>query len=299
MKKITITYLIICICLSFCACSNSQETSGSTITPTARINGEKTKEKQQDNKDNSKEPETSIQPETSEQPETSDEPEDIDEPETLNQFEALEADNNNTIKLDSNISALLTKKTKSYIIETKHFTRKKQKGKLEVEYPQLAGKGKDFKKVNTLIYELVDKNVLKEDESNTTVESYFEYEIKQSSDDIISILFSGYNNDTSAAHPNNIVFTFNYDLKSNKLIELKQVTNIDVDFLKKSKGILAKQVEKELYEGILLTNGDLSVLIDSLKGETGVFYFEKDKIYVGFTLNAAGNYTAYVPFYYH
>ena len=282
MKKTAITFLLVCICFAICACKKPEKTQDSVAAPTANV----------DTAVASKDPVTSKEPVVSKMTETPIRPVDG------NEFEALEVVDDNTLVLDSTISKILTNNTLSYKIESKPLSRENQKGELGVAYPQLIGADKNLQEVNKLIYKLVDKNVSKEDEMNPIIDSQFEYEIKKSSDELISIVFSGYNNARSAAHPENRVFTFNYDLKSNKLIELNQITTIDMDFLKKSKAALAKQVEEELFKGILETNGDLDTLMDELKGDTAAFYFEGNKIYIGFTLNAAGFYTTYVSFLY-
>lgn len=291
MNKI-FAMLLLSICVCFCACENSEETKASIISPTASAS----------TKPANTEPVNTEQPDTEEDVTTSEEPidtGDLGSSEDLNDFQLLESDNDNTITIDNTLALKLAEKEQSYTIENKHFTRKNQKGELEVEYPQFLGKEKSLKTVNALIYELVDNNVSREDEICPIIDCEISYEVKKASDSIISIVFDCMNSAPTAIHPENKVFTFNYDLKEDKLITLNELTTVETDFLKKCKGTLKKQVEKELYDGILKTNGDLNTLLSNLKGENAVFYFDEDHICVGFTLNAAGNYTDYARFLYN
>lgn len=279
MKRTVVIILFLCMCINLCACKDTKETNEPTVTPSTSINTEATYE-----------PEDSKAPEN----ESSNDSEYFARFD-LTEFGQLSVEYNNFIAIDSDLSSHLSVKTRSYEIERRQFERTKQKGKLEVEYPEFLGNDKKLQEVNEMIHTLVDKNILVE-ESDEIIDCYLEYEIKKATDDFISIVFTGNNNLRSAARTSDCEFTFNYDLKANKLIELDQITTIDIGFLEKSKGALATQVGLELYKAIIATNGDVNALLDGLKDENVLFYFEEDRMYVGFSINAVGFHTTFVWF---
>lgn len=280
MKIITITYLFVFMCLSFCACNSAKETHEASSNPTSNTHTENTKE-------NNTKDQNSVQPEVSK------------EPEDLNEFELLEPNYDLTLKLDSIFRVRLDQHRISYKIEETEYTLKNHKGVLLVKYPQLIGTGKNLKKVNALIYEMVDRHVLKEEEINKGVDCEINYEIKKASDDIISIFFYGDYRFRPSGSSKNILFTFNYDLKGDKMIELNQVINIDTEFLKKFKGALVKGELKEVYDRMVKANSKLFTMISNLKAEDALFFFEENQIYISYMFNDAIYYGSTVAFYYY
>lgn len=222
-------------------------------------------------------------------------------PESLddkNQFQLLEIDYDNNIALNKNIATLLTDKELPYKIDTKEFARKNHKGELNVEYPIFTNGDKDMKQMNDLIYSLVSKHVSKEDDINKVIDITINYEIKKSSDNIVSILFTGMANSKTAAHPLNICFTFNYDLTADKIIDMTDIVEIDCNFLKKCKGAMEKQFDNEIYDAILSENGNINKVISELKGVNSKFYFQDSKFYVGFSVPIGSKFTDFVSFCY-
>lgn len=288
MKKTIITLLILCIGLNLCACKDTKETKESAAIPGASASAETVMETEDAYV-------PSLEPESTNRANATSEPDNLSSTFSPNEFEMLNVDFNNFIAIDKELSAHLAVKTRSYEIEKKQYQPKNHRGKLEVEYPKFIGDYKKFSKVNEMILRLVDSYVYVE-ENDDFVDCYIEYEIQKASDEFISIAFTGYNYFRSAMHTSKCEFTFNYDLKDKKLIELNQITNLDISFLEKSKGALASQAGLEMYKAIIATNGDVMELLNRLKDEQALFYFEEDKIYVGFTVNDLGFNTTYVYF---
>ena len=212
-----------------------------------------------------------------------------------NDFKSIDTDNNNTIQLKKYIYNLASDKSKSYTIVEKNLTLKDYKGKLNVKYPVFEGKNTNIKQLNDAIFKIVNSNVLKEDEY-TTIDTSINYTVQNASDSYVSILFTCFSNSATAAHPLNIWFTINYDLKENRILLLKDITEVNKELLQKSKGAMNNQLDKETYEAILSTNYNIDELLKLLKSDSANFYYKNDCLYIGFTVSGAGNYTYFASF---
>lgn len=119
--------------------------------------------------------------------------------------------------------------TEEYKFETKNETS----GKIDIDYPQLVNlSDKDTQNsINVIIKEnaMKDKDYLISEAGEITYE--LNYEVMYRSFGLISIRYIGYSYVDGAAHPNNFLYTTNIDVKNQKVVELKDLININEGFV--------------------------------------------------------------------
>lgn len=280
MKRKIIIALLLVVCLGICGCGSVDKKSVSEVTATP-VKTEEPKVENEEVDDTTEEPEVENEEE-----------DDTTEEETPNKFKALKIDSTNKIAVSDYIIKKLGDTKKSFTIKKVMYKNKKHYGKLDMPYPQLQG-NKDYSKLNKEIYKAITMNV-EQDEKKSKTDVEMTYEVKTASDSFVSIMFSGMGNNRNAAHPYHFWGTINYDLKENKPIRLTDVTTVDENLLKISKGLMKKQFEKDIYEGIIETNGNTEELISSFKTKDALFYFKNKKLCVGYTIQAVGFFTDFV-----
>lgn len=107
-----------------------------------------------------------------------------------------------------------------------------EKGKnydIHIHYPKFLGKSTDG--VNRCIMEAVYKNTNwlsqmneQKDGKNKNMRSIsLEYTVKKSTERFVSVRFDGLNNMEGTAHPLNVAFCINYDIRKNKKLPLSEV----------------------------------------------------------------------------
>ncbi|WP_379157924.1 PdaC/SigV domain-containing protein [Paenibacillus sp. sgz5001063] len=117
------------------------------------------------------------------------------------------------------------------------FTDSKSTDKLnyKIKYPQLFGMS-DVDKQNELNNTLKDEalKVLKYyEEPSGFVDINIDYKIVLETRNILSIQYSGVGDVSNAAHPNNLFYTTNINIKSGERLRLKDIVNIDEDLASK------------------------------------------------------------------
>jgi hypothetical protein len=85
-------------------------------------------------------------------------------------------------------------------------------------------------KVNTLIADRVLRNL--KDLEGQAVEYELDYQVTYSNPEVISVFFNGYMNFEQSAHPSNVFFTINIDVKNQTALSLSQLVCINEDFIK-------------------------------------------------------------------
>ena len=210
-----------------------------------------------------------------------------------NSFQKLSSDYDNTITINEYIKELLSSSKKSYEFQIEKYTREGHRGELDVKYPAIIGENVDAQNINKLIYNLIDENVYKEMDDEV-IDGEISYQIMKSSDDLISILFSGYMNSRTAAHPMNISFTFNYNLKDKKVINFADIIKVDEKLLSKFKGALENQLDKDIFDAIVICNENTNDLISKMNEKNYTFYLQENKIYIGFYLYIGSGSTNYI-----
>lgn len=159
-------------------------------------------------------------------------------------------------------------------------------GGIKINYPKINIFG-DIDKQNK-INDLIKNEALKalewckDDTSEVTFE--LDYEIKYKGDNILSIEYLGYENVKGAAHPANIIYTTNINMKEGSLIKLDEILNIDESLINEYKNGKYKTFTPELNletAGVLEQIKNRFVtenLIEEFKDGTSKFYFTEKSL---------------------
>lgn len=210
-----------------------------------------------------------------------------------NNSKNIEAVNDNKLNTQEEFQELLQSPDKTYTIENKKYKLKEHKGEFNVNYPFLKSTERDMTVVNSVILARVVDELYYED-AETTINIDLDYEIKYANDAFISILFTGFYNAPSAAHPNNITYTINFDLKHNKPLRLYDAVNLDDNILEKLNDAMKAQLETESVEAFQNLSDDefFKQMYDKNEG----FYIQNDKIYIRFSISIGAGYHEYIYF---
>ncbi len=208
-------------------------------------------------------------------------------------FEHVESSDDNILNLKEEALEFFQSSDRKYTIEDKKYKQGKHKGKFNVRYPVLKDTRKDMTVVNSVILARVVDELYYEDEE-TVIDIDLDYEIKNANDNFISILFTGFYNAHGAAHPNNISFTINFDLKKNKPLSLYDVVVLEDNMLEKAHGAMETQLEEEGVEAFEKLPVD--ELDKQLYDKNEGFYIENKKIYIRFSITAGSGYHEYISF---
>lgn len=122
----------------------------------------------------------------------------------------------------------------NYAIMTESYTNKD----IKINYPQISNLSDKVKqnKVNQIIKDNAYgylKNFSQEEIDNLSWD--INYRITWKSNNLLSIQYSGYSYDEGAAHPVNQFYTTNVDMNKEITLRLKDLINIDDDFVTKFK----------------------------------------------------------------
>lgn len=106
-------------------------------------------------------------------------------------------------------------------------------GKIVINYPQVVNMIDSA--VENNINEIIKRNALKDKEElvKVTEEVTYEliYDVMYISENLLSIKYKGYSFVKGAAHPNNFMYTANIDIEKQEALKLKDLVNIDEDFV--------------------------------------------------------------------
>ncbi len=102
---------------------------------------------------------------------------------------------------------------------------------IKIFFPQINGLSDKTKQAK--INELIQNNALKDMQDVERMYRMFEmdYTIMWTSNNLLSILFSGYCNEEQAPHPNSFCNTININMKTGELIKLPDIVNVSSDFV--------------------------------------------------------------------
>lgn len=226
-------------------------------------------------------------------------------PETLNahdeELENVEQDSfkniksvkDNKLNMEDGAQDFFRTSDITYTIEDKKYKQVRHKGKFNVSYPVLKSDDEDMNVVNSVILARVVNELYYED-AETTIDINLDYEIKNANDAFISILFTGFYNTHGAAHPNNISFTINFDLKNNRPLSLYDVVSLEDNMLEKVHGAMESQLEKEGVEAFEKLSAD--ELNKQIYDKNEGFYIQNGKIYIRFSIPAGSGYHEYLSF---
>jgi stress-induced morphogen len=107
--------------------------------------------------------------------------------------------------------------------------------KFNIKYPQISGLSDIVKQkmINSTLKIEAIKVLKYYEDPYGIVELNIDYEIVLKNPNILSIQYSGLGSVSSAAHPNNLFYTTNINIKSGERLRLRDVINIDENFVDK------------------------------------------------------------------
>lgn len=208
-------------------------------------------------------------------------------------FKKIKSVKDNKLNMEDGAQDFFQTSDNTYTIEDKKYKQLRHKGKFNVSYPVIKSDDEDMNVVNSVILARVVDELYYED-AETTIDIDLDYEIKDANDAFISILFTGFYNSHGAAHPNNISFTINFDLKNNRPLSLYDVVSLEDNMLEKVHGAMESQLEKEVVEGFEKLSVD--ELNNQIYDKNEGFYIQNGKIYIRFSIPAGSIYHEYISF---
>lgn len=120
--------------------------------------------------------------------------------------------------------------------------------RISIAYPVLLQSGMEW--VNADIADFAASLVTEVyGENASDLDLEIDYEIKRYDAAYLSIAFVGTGNVHTAAHPNNLFVTKNYDIQQNKEITLADICTVDTAFAEKVYAVIQQKVEENLYDG--------------------------------------------------
>lgn len=122
-----------------------------------------------------------------------------------------------------------------YTITKLYYSKSDDKLRCTIKYPEISGLNDidNQKKINTTLKDEALKVLNYYEDSYGSVELNIDYKIVYMNQNILSIQYSGLGSVSNAAHPNNLFFTTNIDIKTGERLRLKDIVNIDQDFANK------------------------------------------------------------------
>ena len=173
----------------------------------------------------------------------------------------------------------------------------------KIHFPEIKSKG--FESLNRFIKRTVDektewvewKKNHQKGEEKEVLHIDVDYNIIKATDLFISIRFKGLHNLDKTAHPINIDFCINYDLKENREIRLNDIIINNSVFEKKRRECFEKYAKEESSEFGYLDG--LKRMWSKHKKEclfnTFYFYVEESTLYLGVPFSAGSMGVEYIP----
>lgn len=192
----------------------------------------------------------------------------------------------NTMENENNIETV-------YQINSKTYTYTLNGNNVLIKYPVLNSNEMNLSSVNELIKQTALSGFNKDEEVEQQID--IDYEIVFYNNEFISIAFTGLANTITAAHPNNIFYTLNIDIKEGTKIKLTDIYNIDDNFIDTYKSEFKRQINPEI--AIYLenyTDEELKEMFNNAdKANDGIFsYYTDTTIGISLpTIFAIGNYS--------
>lgn len=120
------------------------------------------------------------------------------------------------------------------LIELK-YSKSDSKMKCDIKYPKVSGLSDDDKqkKINLILKDEALKVLNYYEGFEGNLELNINYKVTLSSAKVLSIQYSGLGDVDTAAHPNNLFYTTNIDISTGNRLILKDIINIDKDFIDK------------------------------------------------------------------
>lgn len=142
--------------------------------------------------------------------------------------------------------------------------------RISIAYPVFLQSG--MEEINADIADFVSSFVTEEyGENISDLDLEINYEIKRYDAAYLSILFEGTGNVYTAAYPNNLFVTKNYDIQQTKEITLGDICTVDTVFAEKLYAAMQQKVEGDSYYG---TETDSDAIMQMICPDTAVLLRE-------------------------
>ncbi len=185
----------------------------------------------------------------------------------------------------------------SFSITSSVYTDSSLEGsKIEISYPQLDGD--EYAQINSLISNhAVNEAYRYYGNDFTDLTLSIDSRVTLCDGNILSIIFEGVGNVESVAHPNNLFYTLNIDMKSGERIILTDVYSVDAAFASAYRSSPFVQSNESLADAMseyigMYTDDELITLLSSADNDSsGVYsYFTFEKLGVSIpTIHALGD----------
>jgi uncharacterized protein YceK len=213
----------------------------------------------------------------------------------------------NSVSITNDSAVATTKQTKDqpYSITTATFSQ----DNIKIQYPQIHGLGDNSKE--KIINDLIKNDVLNsqveapikyyQDSGDTKVNLTLDlkYQVKMNTNELLSVIYTGYSNIQGSAHPTNDIYTINMDVKNATKLKLSDFTTIDANLaekIKQSTSVTNDAVKGGMDKNVLITaikSMDDETLIQGLKDQEAynTFYVTPDSLVVSVDVaHAIGDY---------
>ncbi len=192
------------------------------------------------------------------------------------------SDVNNVEKPTDNSKTPNYKITSQVINDTSH-----KNSTITAKYPQLNSDNKDYSAANKMIENAVRDYFSNFPEDYEDMTFTLDYRVAMSTDKLISIVFQGYYNMKTAAHPNDVLFTLNIDLEQASKIKLKDIYTVDGRFIDLFRKQWPEQTAPEVADYLnTFSNDELKRMFADTDGETSdvYSYFLEGKLGISFSV---------------
>lgn len=151
----------------------------------------------------------------------------------------------------------------NYTIKSNSYTKTVRHSHIVIKYPTLQGIG--FEKSNKLIKNYILRYV-SEGYGNdySDLDLTMDYQISFENESFISIVFKGFENVKSAAHPEDLFLTLNINLKNGTKIRLFDLYTINSNF----KNIYFEAAKKQVPESFAEVKNDWLQVVDELEKDS-------------------------------
>jgi hypothetical protein len=203
-------------------------------------------------------------------------------------------DNASDQKISSTDSTQIINTPINYTISQETLTENSNNNNISIKYPQLISDVKDFSKTNQLINDTI-KDYLKYEygDNYTDLMLDVDYQTTLSNSSLISIVFEGLGNVSTAAHPNNIFFSLNINLKDSMRLRLQDIYAVDNEFTNTVMTNLSQQTSTEISDYVTKNskNGLAALLINADSSESNIYsYLTDNQLGISFSVpHAAGD----------
>lgn len=165
---------------------------------------------------------------------------------------------------------------------------------IEFHYPQLDGKEIEIDSINRKITEFCEEKIKVLWGDNTGVTAQIGFTVSYADNEKISVLFTGVSNTASAAHPINLFFTFNMDLKTQELLRLKDLYTVTMQSVQQFRDAWKQQTPSEASSYLAqYTDEQLLIMLQNSDSEYGDVFsgFSPNQIFIYFPVpHAIGDY---------